>query len=173
MTNQYTFEAVSGAVSLPAFTLDSRNKLLSLDRGEVIRPHAGRLPVLSTEPQPTSKLALRPESFVRVRHRFPNTSVLSGLHNTLAQLWKEVPLHNSVHIFLHARYLLPTLVKIHKPHVLVDVFPSSRVCSRNKPQADLAGLHVFHNILYRETEISKGGNNPSETLLVGGVILVR
>ena len=62
MTNQYTVEAVSGAVSLPAFTLDSRNKLLSLDRGEVIRPHAGRLPVLSTEPQPTSKLALRPES---------------------------------------------------------------------------------------------------------------
>lgn len=102
----------------------------------------------------------------------PKTSLLIGLHDTFPQLRKEVLLHNSVHILIYARNLLPTLIERHEPNVLVCVFSSSSICSRNKPHADFAGFQILYSVLDGKIEVSKGGDKPSEALLVGSIVLV-
>jgi uncharacterized membrane protein (DUF441 family) len=67
--------------------------------------------------------------------------------------------------------LLTSIVKVQRPHVLVDVLAYHGISLGFEPHDDAVGVAVFDNIVHGEVEVQEYSDEFLELRLVLGVVL--
>jgi len=66
--------------------------------------------------------------------------------------------------------LLTSVVKVQRPHVLIDILAHKSISTGFKPHDDAVGVAVFDNVVHGKIEVQEYGDEFLKLCLVLGVV---
>ena len=104
-----------------------------------------------------------------------NPSQLSHLNppqllHSPRQLGPKVPLNSRINKLMHANDLLPSLIKVQRPHILIHILAHNRIRARPQPKHNTTPFAVLDAVLHAQLEVLESRYQALQLLRVLGVV---